>query len=75
MFSVSEWVKSKHAWSMAVFRGEYFHFTVRAAFDDSGDGVTVFFRDLESCGESMCSDIKTVRAHTGGGKRELSCWY
>ena len=63
------------AWSVTACGKKRRHNTDRAAFDDAGDGGTVFSRDRESSGERVRAEIKTscqkVGALTVGGKWEL----
>ena len=59
-------VEVEHArWGMAAYCGECRHLTVRAAYDDAGDGVTASMRDRESSGECLRADIKTTGPKVG----------
>ena len=60
---------------MAAYRGKCLHNTDRAAFDDAGDGGTVFSRDRESCGDHVSTNIKTAAADPRCRKWELPAWY
>ncbi len=57
---------------MAAYRGVALHLTVCAAFDDAGDGVTVFLRDRESCGERVRAGRgSAVSGDPGRGKWKI----
>ena len=60
---------------MAAYRFKHVHNTDRAAFDDAGDGGTVFSRDRESCGDHVSTNIETVKADSGCRKWEFAAWY
>ena len=60
---------------MAAYRGKCLHNTDRAAFDDAGDGGTVFSRDCESSGDRVSTNNKTAAADPGCRKWEFAAWY